>query len=86
MRGSAWRRVSSCRRSRSHSLPGFSGKRARRGTRLRRDLDPEEIAAGEFFLTTPPTPYKLRGKVTSAENFESLLAYLGLPVFARALK
>ena len=40
----------------------------------------------EFFLTTPPTPYELRGKATSAENFENLLAYLGLPVFARALK
>ena len=37
------------------------------------------------FLTTPPTPYELRGKATSAENFENLLAYLGLPVFARAL-
>ena len=45
-----------------------------------------EVAAGEFFLTTSPTPYELRWKVTSAENFENLLAYLGLPVFARALK
>jgi len=44
-----------------------------------------EVAAGEFFLTTSPTPYELRWKVTSAENFENLLAYVGLPVFARAL-
>jgi len=44
------------------------------------------VTAGEFFLTTSSTPYELRWKATSPENFENLLAYIGLPIFARALK
>jgi AraC family transcriptional regulator len=42
------------------------------------------VTAGEFFLTTTATPYELRWRVTSAENFETLVAYIGLPLFGRA--
>ncbi len=42
------------------------------------------VSAGEFFLTTSPTPYELRWRVTSPENLETLHAYLSLPVLARA--
>ena len=45
-----------------------------------------EVKAGEFFLTTTPTPYELRWKVTSAANFVTMVVYIGLPVFARALE
>ena len=42
------------------------------------------VCAGEFFLTTSPTPYELRWRVTSPENLETLHAYLSLPMLARA--
>ena len=44
------------------------------------------VCAGEFFLTTTPTPYELRWQVTDPEPLETLHAYLGLPLLARALK
>ncbi len=42
------------------------------------------VCTGEFFLTTSPTPYELRWRVTSPENLETLHAYVSLPVLARA--
>ena len=44
------------------------------------------VRAGEFFLTTTPTPYELRWQVTGPESLETLHAYLGLPLLVRALK
>lgn len=45
-----------------------------------------EVKAGEFFLTTTSMPYELRWKATSAANFVTMVVYIGLPVFARALE
>ena len=42
------------------------------------------VCAGDFFLTTSPTPYELRWRVTSPENLETLHAYVSLPILARA--
>ncbi len=44
------------------------------------------VSAGEFFLTTTPTPYELRWQATGPDPFEEMKAYVGLPVFARAAK
>ena len=44
------------------------------------------VSAGEFFLTTTSEPYELRWQVTGPENLETLHAYLGLPLFARAME
>jgi AraC family transcriptional regulator len=44
------------------------------------------VTAGDFFLTTSPTPYELRWRVTSQEPFQVCQIYIGLPTFARALK
>lgn len=44
------------------------------------------VCAGEFFLTTTPTPYELRWQVTGPERLETMHVYLGLPLFARAVK
>ena len=44
------------------------------------------VTAGEFFLTTTPTPYEVRWRVTGPEPFETMHAYVGLPLFARAAR
>ena len=44
------------------------------------------VTAGEFFLTTSPTPYELRWKVTGRDPFITSHIYISLPTFARALK
>lgn len=45
-----------------------------------------EVTAGDFFLTTSPTPYELRWKATGAKPFEVMHLYLGLPILMRAIK
>jgi len=45
-----------------------------------------QVAAGDFFLTTSPTPYELRWKAAGAEPFEVMHLYLGLPLLMRAFK
>ena len=40
------------------------------------------VHAGDFFLTTSPTPYEMRWRVLSEEPFETCHVYLGLPLFA----
>jgi len=42
------------------------------------------VTAGEFFLTTTTAPYELRWRVTSPGDFQTMLTYVGLPLFARA--
>jgi AraC family transcriptional regulator len=42
------------------------------------------VTIGEFFLTTTTTPYELRWRVTSPGDFQTMLTYVGLPLFARA--
>ncbi len=45
-----------------------------------------QVAAGDFFLTTSPTPYELRWKAAGAKPFEVMHLYLGLPLLMRAFK
>ena len=44
------------------------------------------VTAGEFFLTTTQTPYEVRWRTLSKEDYETMHVYIGLPVFARAAK
>ncbi len=44
------------------------------------------VSPGDFFLTTSPTPYELRWRVTSSEPFQVCQVYISLPTFARAFK
>ena len=44
------------------------------------------VTAGEFFLTTTRTPYEVRWQTLSPEDYQSMHVYIGLPVFARAVK
>ena len=44
------------------------------------------VRAGDFFLTTSPTPYELRWQVVGEEPFETCHVYMSLPVFARAIQ
>ena len=44
------------------------------------------VSAGEFLLTTTPAPYELRWLVVGPVSLETLHAYLGLPLLARAGK
>jgi AraC family transcriptional regulator len=46
----------------------------------------KSVSAGDFFLTTSPTPYELRWQVTSREPFRTCHVYIGLPTFARAMR
>jgi AraC family transcriptional regulator len=42
------------------------------------------ITAGDFFLTTSPTPYELRWKTVTPQPFQVMHLYLGLPILERA--
>jgi AraC family transcriptional regulator len=42
------------------------------------------VEAGDFFLTTSPTPYELRWRANGVEPFEVMQLYLGLSIFKRA--
>lgn len=42
------------------------------------------MGAGEFFLTTSPTPYELRWRITSPEPLRACHLYLSLPLYAKA--
>lgn len=53
-----------------------------------RDIDGDwqasHVTTGDFFLTSTPTPYELRWTANSAEPFEVMHLYLGLPLLKRA--
>ena len=44
------------------------------------------VTAGEFFLTTTPTPYEVRWRTLGADDYETMHVFIGLPVFARAAR
>ena len=44
------------------------------------------VAAGDFFLTTSPTPYELRWQVMGGDPFETCHVYVSLALFARAFQ
>lgn len=44
------------------------------------------VQAGDFFLTTSPTPYELRWQVIGDQPYETCHVYISLPVFARAIQ
>ena len=44
------------------------------------------VKAGDFFLTTSPTPYELRWRAKGPQTFQVMHVYLGLPLFKRAIK
>lgn len=45
-----------------------------------------EVAKGDFFLTTSAVPYEMRWHVTSTEPFVVMHIYLGLPLLERAIQ
>ncbi|RRJ94820.1 AraC family transcriptional regulator [Opitutaceae bacterium TAV4] len=44
------------------------------------------VAAGDFYLTTSPTPYELRWKAVGGAQLEVMHLYLGLPLFRQAAR
>ncbi|OAM91322.1 AraC family transcriptional regulator [Termitidicoccus mucosus] len=44
------------------------------------------VRAGDFYLTTSPTPYELRWKAVGSERLEVMHLYLGLPLFRQAAR
>lgn len=42
-----------------------------------------EVCAGDFFLTTTPTPYELRWRAAGPDDFVVMHVYLSLPLMAR---
>ena len=43
------------------------------------------VQAGDFFLTTSPSPYEVRWRAIGPEHLQTMHLYLGLPVFNRAM-
>jgi AraC family transcriptional regulator len=63
----------------------ISGKAAVQEREPGGDWQSNEVAKGDFFLTTSAQPYEMRWKVSGAEPFEVMHIYLGIPLLEKAI-
>ncbi|WP_350297534.1 AraC family transcriptional regulator [Pseudomonas putida] len=63
----------------------ISGNAAVQERELGGQWETSEVAKGDFFLTTSAQPYEMRWNVSSADDFEVMHIYLGVPLLERAI-
>lgn len=63
----------------------ISGNAAVQERELGGQWETSEVAKGDFFLTTSAQPYEMRWNVSSADDFEVMHIYLGVPLLEKAL-
>lgn len=62
----------------------ISGNAAVQERELGGQWETSEVAKGDFFLTTSAQPYEMRWNVSSADDFEVMHIYLGVPLLEKA--
>lgn len=63
----------------------ISGNAAVQERELGGQWETSEVAKGDFFLTTSAQPYEMRWNVSSADDFEVMHIYLGVPLLEKAI-
>ncbi|AFK67742.1 AraC family transcriptional regulator [Pseudomonas putida SJTE-1] len=63
----------------------ISGNAAVQERELGGQWETSEVAKGDFFLTTSAQPYEMRWNVSSADAFEVMHIYLGVPLLEKAI-
>lgn len=63
----------------------ISGNAAVQERELGGQWETSEVAKGDFFLTTSAQPYEMRWNVSSADDFEVMHIYLGVPLLEKTI-